>query len=158
MAGRSAEEIAQLQRDPEEEDLKMARAWGFLDVYDSNGLFVRVASVEEKRTELFEQYRHRCREAIKSLSPKEKEDRPSPVSTERPDPKVSGRRGGESGDGSYLGLRSGFLSSGSSGKGGRGSSGSGEKSRSRSPLSPKKGDGRTSGGKADKSAPRKSST
>ena len=157
MAGRPAEEIARLQRDPDEEDLRMAKAWGFLDVFDSNGKFVRVASVEDKRTELFQQWRHRCREAIKSLSPKEKEDRSSPVSTERPDPKVSGRRGGESGDGSYLGLRSGFLSSGSSGKGGRGSSGSGEKSRSQSPLSPIKGDGRTLGGRARKSAPRRSS-
>ena len=74
MEGRKSEEIARLQRDPEPNDLATARAWGFLDVFDSNGLFVRVATVEEKRKEIFQQWKHRCREAIRSLSPTGKSD------------------------------------------------------------------------------------
>ena len=115
MEGRKPEEIARLQRDPEPNDLATARAWGFLDVFDSNGFFVRVAMVKEKRKEIFQQWKHRCREAIRSLSPTGKSDRSSP---ERTDSKVSRRGEREAGDGSYLGFKSGFLSSsGSSGKG-----------------------------------------
>ena len=154
LLGRPTEEIARLQRDPEPNDMATARAWGFLDVFDSNGLFVRVATVEEKRTEIFQQWRHRCREAIKSLSPTERSGR---TSQERTDPKVSGRGEREAGDGSYLGFKSGFLSSsGSSGKGDGGSSGKGAKSSSRLSLSRSKEAGGTSGGGATKPAtPRK---
>src|SRR5436190_13361262 len=52
MEGKSQEEITRLQRDPEPGDLQTTRAWGFLDVFDSDGKFVRVATVEEKRRSL----------------------------------------------------------------------------------------------------------
>ena len=157
LEGRTEEERNTILREPGLKEEREARMLGLLDIRDEDGLYIRTGTVEEARADIFQKWRARCREVIKSLSPEEKGDRSSPVLTERPDPNASGRRGGEAGDGSYLGLRSGFLSPGSSKRrGDKGLSGSGEKSRSRSPLSSKRGDGGTSGGKAEGSAPRKS--